>query len=1126
MGKVYNQGIVSPKGFNMAAPEPVDQRTVVEYLTDMFILPQVYPGLKVVVQEAVNGVQYREYMYTDGDQTLISNWRESGSGGAVDPGETPLKFTSFVFRRQVGQPATPVGGTYANPVPVGWFDGPPVGTDPLWSSSAIFTNGDPNEPVWSTPILTEDTDNTLFEFCNIADVPVNEVVDGLPLPPLENGTRPWWHDDSTVDDTHMAIGNKIGGEFPTNWQVVKVRGEQGGDGDPGPEGRKYRESIVFSRSNLGLDGAIVTGGGFDSPFPTETTIGGVTQAVSWSDGVPAGTAKVWLSKFTFNDVDHPSSSPSNIWTTPSATTDTATTDFEFSSELSQPADPDVDPGAWHDVAQTNDIWMATRSIANGIIGPWGITRIKGETGTAGKGLDIAGRDTITNILALTSPPVELYDIWLASNEELGATVPGTVNDAYLWVGAGNGEAGTGWDNIGPITGTDGISYKQSYVFRREATQPTTPSGGSFADPVPAGWSDGIPAVGDPVYPVWTSNRTFASDPTANAALADWKVPTLQSDTADIDFKYADKQVGDVEPLPPDLAPGGTWYETPTVNTYWMAKASKINEVIDDTTWQVIRIRGEKGDDGSDGIPSFLSSAYIRTNDDISASSVTGGTYASPVPTSTIGGQSWSDGVPSGPGALWFTQVKFSQTDTGTKIWPSPTLVADNSIVEYNFSSSVSKPTGFPIEGNNGGNGWYDTAEDVENAGGIVRWMAIGNRRNGVWPTTWDIVQTIGETGSQGLSARSYVPTSRFARCDDTSIEQVNVTGQYLEETSPGLFNVVGPNPTTDSPIGGFTYEFTDGIPPREETFPNNAIRIWVIQGVMNSVDDLGVANEFSWGPPSLLADNAGTDYQYHAGASASSPGSKPAEPTGIGTNPDSTGWYDSPDLIPLPDYAFWLAQKNYAEGVSAQWKVYQIRGEDGATGPTYGPPGTPTNLKIYRDGNQDRATWNPTLPSDPSLSIDSYELEELDQGIGTFVSTQTTLIVSAIDQFAGGLYTFRVRAVQSDGQKGDWSISNNYIPPAVGIYGWVESTESECGTSIPPAYPSIYLLGSDGENLDANYCEAFYNIEKKSGQEYPAGDLVIDGFISTEPNIRTEYQIKIIGGGQVLVIAECLGGPQ
>ena len=371
MGKIYNQGIVSPKGFNMSAAEPVDQRTVVEYLTDLFILPNIYAGLKVVVQEEVNGIAYREYMYTGGDQSLISNWRESGTaGGGGTPSELPLKFTSFVFRRQIGAPATPVGGTYEDPVPVGWFDAPPAGSEPLWSSSAIFTNGSPDAPVWSTPILTEDTDNTLFEFCNEADVPVGDIINGLPLPPVENGTRPYWHDDSTVDDTHMAIGNKVGGLFPTNWQVVKIKGEQGSDGGPGPEGRKYRESIVFCRSNLaGMEGAVVKGGGFNSPYPTETRISGSIVPISWSDGVPQGTAKVWLSKFTFNDVTHINPSLNNTWTTPSATTDTATTDFEFSSELAQPGNPDVDPGAWHDIAQTNDIWMATRSIANGIIGP-------------------------------------------------------------------------------------------------------------------------------------------------------------------------------------------------------------------------------------------------------------------------------------------------------------------------------------------------------------------------------------------------------------------------------------------------------------------------------------------------------------------------------------------------------------------------------------------------------------------------------------------------------------------------------------------------------------------------------------------------------------------------------------
>ena len=749
MSKKYKQGIVSPKGFNMSSAEPVDQRTIVEYKVDLLSdisLPNVYPGLKVQVLEQIDGETLREFKYIGGDRTLSANWPEvTGGGGTVDPGTLPLKFTSFVFVRNIGTPSTPVGGDYDNPVPAGWFDNVPAGTDPVWMSSAILTQNDLDPPVWSDPILTEDTATTEFEYCKTADV--TEWVDQKPAPPLESPVqRTYWHDDPNTDDDWMAIGYKNAGEYPTSWDVVRIGGEQGAAGDPGPAGKAYKQSIVFTRSNdATLATAVVAGGGFSSPYPTQTTVGGVPLAITWYDGIPSGTAKVWMVSFVFNDEDHFNPSLSNVWTTPSGVTDTATTDFEFSHQTSLPQNPDIDPSAWHDIADENDIWMAVRTTTNGVVGAWGITKIKGEAGEQGNGLNIAGRDTIANILALSTTGRTLYEIWLAADTNAGAAVPGNVNDAYLFVGAGNGTAGTAWDNIGPITGTDGVSYLQSTVFKRGETQPATPTGGSFASPVPSGWSDGIPAAGTPAYPVWRSHRFFASDSGVNAGLTDWSAPVLAGDTIDYDFEYAAQQPADATPLPPDQAAGGVWHNDPLTTDYWMAKARIVNGVTDDSTWQVIRIKGEQGAPGADGTPSFLSSAYMKTNEDISGISVTGGTYVSPVPTSTYTNGnaqvlSWTDGIPGGDGAIWFVQVRFEQGDDGTpvKTWPSPIKIADSSTIEYHFSSNITKPSGDPIEGSDGSNTWWDDAASVT---GTVRWMAIGTVVNGVWHTVWDKIRT-------------------------------------------------------------------------------------------------------------------------------------------------------------------------------------------------------------------------------------------------------------------------------------------------------------------------------------------------------------------------------------------------
>ena len=70
MGKVYQQGIASPKGFDMVAAEPVDQRTIVEFKTDLYFLTKVYPGLKVQVLEVIDSEVLREFKYVGGDSSL------------------------------------------------------------------------------------------------------------------------------------------------------------------------------------------------------------------------------------------------------------------------------------------------------------------------------------------------------------------------------------------------------------------------------------------------------------------------------------------------------------------------------------------------------------------------------------------------------------------------------------------------------------------------------------------------------------------------------------------------------------------------------------------------------------------------------------------------------------------------------------------------------------------------------------------------------------------------------------------------------------------------------------------------------------------------------------------------
>lgn len=1135
MAKVYNKGIVSPKGFDMSTPEPVDQRTIVEYKADLYVLKNAYIGIMVQVLESIDAKILREFKYVGGDQTLEASWEEVTGG--TSEGGTPIsgsnKFTSFVFIRATEKPDTPIGGDYDNPVPPGWSDTIPAGTLSVWMSSAILTEGETALPVWNDPMAVGDSEGIEFEYCKYSDVPpVNIEPNGQPQAPLEDiGQRTYWHDPSTVDDDWMAIGTRIEGAYPTTWSIIQIGGEKGDDGEQGLDGRAYKAANVFTRSStLDLGNSVVTGGSFDIPYPTRTQINGVTYpTVAWSDGIPSGTEKVFMSTFVYNDVDNQVPSDLNVWTTPSPITDTATDDFEFSDQVAQPQTPDIDPSAWSDVMGVNTIWMAHRSIDNGIFGAWTITKIKGETGDTGKGLDIQGRDTPCNILTTHAATAALYDVWLASEDATIAEmltcsgftmdVDAVTNDAFLFVGAGAGEGGSAWDNIGGVTGTDGVSFKQSFVYRRETTQPVTPSGGSFVSPEPAGWTDGIPAGTDTL---WVSRRFFSQPDTGT--LADWSIPELATDTIEYDFEYAGMQPND--PVVPASPPDPIWHNAPLVTDYWAAKAKKVNGITDVSSWEIWRIKGEKGDDGQDGLPSFLSSVYIKTNTDISAVTVSGGTYVSPIPTTTADGKNWSDGIPAGDGAIWFTQVKFDTDDNGTptKQWPAPTLIADSTTVEYQFSSSNSKPTGNPTPVD-GEFSWYDNAEDTV---GDPIWMAIGSLRNGEWPTVWDIVQIKGETGETGSEARTYIPSTMFCRSDAAGMDLLDVHGKYLT-LSGNQFIIDGTDPLQEIPgSGGYRYIFTDGIPERTETFPNNARQVWMIQHVFNSVDDLDAINIVNWGKPSLLQDAAGVDYQYHRGDSpvGTGAGTKPSEPTGSGVDPDTAGWWSSPSAAGLEAIggAYWLAQKNWSEGPAAQWVIYQIRGEDGADGTGItpaNPPSTPSGLCVQMEGYNERLTWLAST-SDPVTTIDHYEIREIAQGLGTFTSTTTSLVINTLDGVLRPTYNFEVRSVDALNNKSAWSAGLNYLPAEDGLFAIIDKQfYTDCTLSnIVIGFPLV--LGSDGQFL--NKIQYVYERGPSTCNgilaPFTTGDYVMLGVISTDLT-PAYYRISVDSAGGATYIGPC-----
>ena len=142
-------------------------------------------------------------------------------------------------------------------------------------------------------------------------------------------------------------------------------------------------------------------------------------------------------------------------------------------------------------------------------------------------------------------------------------------------------------------GIDGLSPNTAYkstVFKRSNTAPTTPTGGSYANPVPTGWSDGVPSGEEKL---WASTRIFSSDG-LDPQQASWTTPRQMTDTADFDVEFSSVD----NPSAPSGHPNTNrqWTNTASEATIWMATAVKNNGVWG--AWQISRIKGEKGEDGT------------------------------------------------------------------------------------------------------------------------------------------------------------------------------------------------------------------------------------------------------------------------------------------------------------------------------------------------------------------------------------------------------------------------------------------------------------------------------------------------------------------------------------------------
>ena len=100
---------------------------------------------------------------------------------------------------------------------------------------------------------------------------------------------------------------------------------------------------------------------------------------------------------------------------------------------------------------------------------------------------------------------------------------------------------------------------------------------------------------------------------------------------------------------------------------------------------------------------FKSIVFTRTDQDLSQSTVEGGSYDSPIPTSTTNSSNieWTDSIPDGDMPVWSCQCTFELGNDFKADWSYPVLISDTPDIEYIFSKDESYneiPDGFKKSG--------------------------------------------------------------------------------------------------------------------------------------------------------------------------------------------------------------------------------------------------------------------------------------------------------------------------------------------------------------------------------------------------------------------------------------------
>jgi len=275
-------------------------------------------------------------------------------------------------------------------------------------------------------------------------------------------------------------------------------------------------------------------------------------------------------------------------------------------------------------------------------------------------------------------------------------IPDSANGTTVWViqatAANTGTTDTILDSewsTPQILSSLGQGQIKGLSFLRSVSQPSTPTGGSYASPTATGWSDGIPTGSNPV---WMVTRIFTSDG-LSPQQATWTTPQKVSALGDgVTAYFSANQTG-------------PWSTTATSTDEWMRIDTTVNGVV--TTGVAVKIKGEQGPvsttPGPAGTPGDLfQKVYIATANQATVPSSPSG--APP------GGWSATPPTLTGVQAQWESDGKGSWNGSSyTWTWSTPYLsyfkvntleAITTNTGSLNVSGTITSGTGSPaISGN-------------------------------------------------------------------------------------------------------------------------------------------------------------------------------------------------------------------------------------------------------------------------------------------------------------------------------------------------------------------------------------------------------------------------------------------